>query len=871
MDADDRIRQLALWSGPVAAGGAPPYLAGPMSPTDPSSRGLFPSSARARLFWAVFALAAGVRLAHLLLLRDAPFFPLYMGDAASYHLWALELAGGAWIGDRVFYQAPGYPYFLGVVYALIGNHPMVFRVVQALLGSAACGMVALAGARLFSTRAGAVAGGLLALYAPAAFFDGLLQKASLAFFLLAALVWLVAVAVDRETRGVGEDRTATGGEDPAASDRDAEASRAAGGGQEPTDGAEPPPSGRFGADPLDTRRTWAAAGAVLGLLVLTRENALILLLPLLLWILLGRRRVDGGSAVPEPAAVRGRTGRPALRARLATAGVLALGTALTLTPVAVRNHVVSGEPHLTTSQFGPNFYMGNNPRATGLPMPLRMGRDNPRFEQRDAVVLAERARGRELSPGEVSAYWTERALDYVRSRPLDWLGLMGRKLLLFWNDVEIGDTEDLYTHAEHSPVLRALSTVFRFGLLVPVAILGVWITRREAHRLWPFWLLPLVYSAGVLLFFVFARYRLPVVPFLALFAGAGLVRARRWLRSAPRKEAATGTGVVLAAGLLCFWPAVPVDQLRSGTRASIGAALERRSDLDGAVEQYRRALELEPDNATAHFYLATALQRQDQLEPALERYRRALELEPERPEAHNNYGVALVAAGRREAAREHFRQAAELDPFFADPRDNLGTMARSRGEVEAALDWYRQAVEADARHPTPRLHLADLLVTRGRIDEAFRHYREAARLGARREVLDHVVPVAWRMATVPEAEGRNPERALALARGAVELAHPPGARELRALAAAQAAAGRHDEAVRTAERALEAARRQAEVDAPAVSDARGEGRTPAADTAVEPAPDTAALQRELELYRDGRTLEISVERADVPPALRTVD
>lgn len=796
-----------------------------MSPTDPSIRGLLPISGRARLFWAVFALGAGVRLAHLLLLRDAPFFPLYMGDAASYHLWALELAEGAWIGDRVFYQAPGYPYFLGAVYALIGNHPMVFRVVQALLGSAACGMVALAGARLFSTRAGAVSGGLLALYAPAVFFDGILQKASLAFFLLAVLVWLVAVAVDRETRA---------------------------------------------ADAVDTRRTWAAIGAVLGLLVLTRENALVLLLPLLLWILLGRRRVDGGSAAPEPAALHGGAGRPALRGRLATAGVLVLGTVLTLTPVAVRNHVVSGEPHFTTSQFGPNFYMGNNPRATGLPMPLRMGRDNPRFEQRDAVVLAERARGRELSPGEVSTYWTERALDYVRSRPLDWLGLMGRKLLLFWNDVEIGDTEDLYTHAEQSPVLRALSTVFRFGVLVPVAILGVWITRREAHRLWPFWLLPLVYMAGVLLFFVFARYRLPVVPFLALFAGTGVVRVGGWLRSAPRKEAAACAGVVLAAGVLCFWPAVPVDQIRSGTRASIGAALERHSDLDGAVEQYRRALELNPGNATAHFYLATALQRQDRLQPALERYRRALELEPERPEAHNNYGVALVAAGNREEAREHFRRAAELDPFFADPRDNLGTLARSRGDVEAALDWYRKAVEADARHPTPRLHLADLLVTRGRIDEAFRHYREAARFGARQEVLDRVVPVAWRMATVPEAEGRNPERALVLARGAAELADPPGARELRALAAAQAAAGRHDEAARTAERALEAARRQAEVDASA-SDATGGGRGTGADTAAEPAPDTAALQRELELYRDGRVLEISVDRADVPPALRTVD
>lgn len=821
-----------------------------MSQADTDGRGLLPASGRARLFWGIFALAAAVRLLHLLFLRDAPFFSLYMGDAASYHLWALELAEGAWIGDRVFYQAPGYPYVLGAVYALIGNHPMVFRVVQALLGSAACGLVGLAGARLFSIRAGTVAGGLLALYAPAVFFDGLLQKASLAFFLLCLLTWLAVIAVDRETGGSPGGR---GGEEPEATGPRGSGTRAA---------------RRSVSDASGTRRLWAGIGAVLGLLVLTRENALVLLVPLLLWILLGRRRVGGGPATggeaPDAGATGagrvGRAGRAGLRSRLATAGVLLLGTALTLTPVAVRNLVVSGEPHLTTSQFGPNFYMGNNPRATGLPMPLRMGRDNPRFERRDAVVLAERDRGRELSPGEVSAYWTDRAMDYIRSEPAEWLALMGRKLMLFWNDVEIGDTEDLYTHAEHSPALRVLGTVFRFGVLVPLAILGVWITRREADRLWLFWLLPLAYMASVLLFFVFARYRLPVVPFLALFAGAGAVRARGWLRSAPRREVTACAGTLLAAAAAVNWPTVAVDDLRSGTRASIGAALERRSDLEGAERQYRRALELNPENATAHFYLATALQRQDRLEPALERYRRALELEPRRPEAHNNYGVALVAAGRREEGVASFRRAAELDPSFADPRDNLGTLARSRGDVRAALDWYREAVEADTRHPTPRLHLADLLVTRGRIDEAFAHYREAARLGARREVLDHVVPVAWMMATVPPSDGRNPERALKLARGAVELAEPPGARELRTLAAALAAAGRHADAERTAGRALEVARREVAGDA---GDGRPRARDPADGRRV-PAPDTAALRRELELYRSGQAVERAPEPVGAP-------
>src|SRR6266542_1760020 len=105
----------------------------------------------------VFAFALILRALHLWQLRRAPFFTLLMGDALSYDLWAQRIAAGDWLGRDVFYQAPLYPYMLGVVYRLFGHDLMVARICQALLGSVACALITIAGGRLFGRRAGLVA------------------------------------------------------------------------------------------------------------------------------------------------------------------------------------------------------------------------------------------------------------------------------------------------------------------------------------------------------------------------------------------------------------------------------------------------------------------------------------------------------------------------------------------------------------------------------------------------------------------------------------------------------------------------------------------------------------------------------------------
>src|SRR5262245_29488674 len=144
------------------------------------------------IFAAISAFALLVRLLYIWQIRHAPFFTLLMGDSKGYDEWARRIAAGDWIGTDVFYQAPLYPYFMGAIYTVAGHDVLAVRLCQAVLGSISCALLAHAAWRLFSRRAGIIAGLILALYPPAIFFDGLVQKTALDAFLTCLVIWIIS-------------------------------------------------------------------------------------------------------------------------------------------------------------------------------------------------------------------------------------------------------------------------------------------------------------------------------------------------------------------------------------------------------------------------------------------------------------------------------------------------------------------------------------------------------------------------------------------------------------------------------------------------------------------------------------------------------
>ncbi len=150
----------------------------------------------------IVAVALVLRIWHLFQMKtNDPFFYLPSVDPKVYHEWAIAISQGDFIGDRVFFLSPLYPYFLAVIYTVFGPGFLVGKLVQMLLGVMSCVLVYVIGKRVFSIRVGFLAGLFFAGYNTMIFYEGILLVAGLQTPLNLICIVLLLGAVDRQSLG----------------------------------------------------------------------------------------------------------------------------------------------------------------------------------------------------------------------------------------------------------------------------------------------------------------------------------------------------------------------------------------------------------------------------------------------------------------------------------------------------------------------------------------------------------------------------------------------------------------------------------------------------------------------------------------------
>jgi protein O-mannosyl-transferase len=159
-----------------------------------------------------------------------------------------------------------------------------------------------------------------------------------------------------------------------------------------------------------------------------------------------------------------------------------------------------------------------------------------------------------------------------------------------------------------------------------------------------------------------------------------------------------------------------------------GNALLHKAQLDDAVAQFQKALEINPNYAHAHYNLGNAFIQKRQLDDAVAQYQKAVEINPDYPEAQSNLGLALVQKGQLDEAIARFQKAVEIRPDYPEIHYNLGNALFQKGQWDDAVAQYQKALEIHPDYPEVHNNLGNALLQKRQWDDAIAHYQKALKL-----------------------------------------------------------------------------------------------------------------------------------------------
>jgi Flp pilus assembly protein TadD len=477
----------------------------------------------------------------------------------------------------------------------------------------------------------------------------------------------------------------------------------------------------------------ALLGVVVGLATLLRGTS-VALLPV---------GMAAAAWPARPAAAGARAGSRAHRA-VAVAAVV-LGALVVLAPAAARNSKAAGRLVGPALNGGVNLYIGNGPEANGFYVAVVPG--SWLLDPAGRAFLAERFDRPSVSLAQADSLWADAALASIRQHPARAAGLWLRKVRLHLQGWEIDQLTTIDGWTNSAPSLRALVAPYALiAVLGLVGLAGAW--RLPASRWWAVVLLALLAVQSV--FFVVSRYRLALVPALALLAGLaiarllgdGLPRARQWRAWAPWLVAVLlvvpwGLGnirrdwkAMAAANEALRWAQVGSATHDDGSlaraealyrQALVGKAGGPAPWLGLAMVQYERgdaagaektllegcgAVSQNLDLLKQVIRLQLEQKRRDEAYP---RVLQALQAHPRDVDLLHLSAVLSEQAGRREQALAAARELRRWHPGNPQAYVDLGILLARGGSLAEAADVFREGLRVAPGHPDLTTNLAKVV------------------------------------------------------------------------------------------------------------------------------------------------------------------
>ena len=239
--------------------------------------------------------------------------------------------------------------------------------------------------------------------------------------------------------------------------------------------------------------------------------------------------------------------------------------------------------------------------------------------------------------------------------------------------------------------------------------------------------------------------------------------------------------------------------------AVLGVTSWNRARLyEDAERLWRDSLARNPNAWIVHINLGHVLLDAGKPQEAAEQFEQALRIEPEYLHSADRSGCGLFGEwANRKRQSDTTSNRCDSNPDYADAHYNWGCSAANRQAGTGNRTVPQQVLQTRPDDAEAHNELALALSEEGKLNEAIGHWEKAVRI--RPDYAEAKNKLAWLLATIAPTEGGDPIRAVSLAEEACQLTGNQVPTYLDTLAAAYAAAGRFNDAIATAEKAVEVA------------------------------------------------------------------
>ena len=463
-------------------------------------------------------------------------------------------------------------------------------------------------------------------------------------------------------------------------------------------------------------KKWFLSGIVFGLAVLTREDTFLFVFFICIWIWLIFHKTKPVSVI------------------FSYIVALCLGIGIIVLPVTIRNYIVKKDFVLVSKTGGLNFYIGNMPK-TEYYLSLQPG-----YEWLKLSNMPYEATGSNLKSSAWSNWYYKEAFKFIIAHPFDWSRIMLKKLIIFLNGYEYEPNYDINYIKTYSLVLRI--TIFKlmglyypFGIIAPFAFIGMFLLIKKQDIVGKMSLLYfyiLAYSAAVVFFLVKARYRITIVPVVIIFSSFAIYQL--WNKIAKNEYKLFG-GLMIALlvllGLFNYSFYKTDAHNHFPLNYYMGRDYVKHKDYDNAIEEFKKAIEINPDSTDAHNELAMVYEKKGLQEDAFAECMKALELAPDYAEAFATLGTIYNNINQNDKAINAYKQAVSHANKLTDLAGiyfNLGIIYMDKKAYDDAILAFKNSLEYDTSKIAAYQNIGAMYLFEKEYNEAEKFYLKAIEL-----------------------------------------------------------------------------------------------------------------------------------------------